>query len=218
MTTQTWIDLGAAVLLLTSVFIAAYTDLGAQARLIRVQGVALAAIPLILSIRDRSLSLAFAGVFVLVVRGFILPRSIVAAIGRLPTKSDDVQAQRGTTLSLLVSGLLTIVALVAATPLTEIYHSIPIQTASVGLAMVLIGVQVLLAKRRAVGQIIGFLMIDNGIDALGFLAALGVPLILEIGGTLDLVLVILILGVLTDRMIVKFGGTDVDELSELNDL
>ena len=69
----------------------------------------------------------------------------------------------------------------------------------------------------AVGQIVGFLVLDNGIAAFGFLATLGVPLLLELGGSLDLLFAILIMGALTDRMIVKFGTTDVDELSELGD-
>ncbi len=60
-------------------------------------------------------------------------------------------------------------------------------------------------------------MLDNAIAATAFLITAGVPLIVELGASLDILFAIMILGVLTDRMRVSFGGTDLNQLRELRD-
>jgi hydrogenase-4 component E len=82
---------------------------------------------------------------------------------------------------------------------------------------VLIGFFVLVTRRRALSQLIGFLLMDNGITAVGFLTTTGVGLIIELGLSLDVLLALLVLQVLTGRMQTAFGNTDLDELRELHD-
>jgi hydrogenase-4 component E len=87
----------------------------------------------------------------------------------------------------------------------------------VGLAVVLIGLLVLVTRRRALSQIVGFLLLDNGITAIAFLAAAGVPLLVELGISFDLLLAVLVLRVLAARMRAAFGISDLDEMRELHD-
>ena len=87
----------------------------------------------------------------------------------------------------------------------------------VGLAVVFLGFFVLVTRRHALSQVVGFLLLDNGIAATAFLATSGVPVVVELGGSLDLLLLVLVLQVLAARMRVTFGRTDMDELSELRD-
>jgi hydrogenase-4 component E len=58
---------------------------------------------------------------------------------------------------------------------------------------------------------------DNAITAIAFLATSGVPLTVELGVSLDVLLAVLVLLVLTNRMRSAFGATDLDELRELHD-
>jgi hydrogenase-4 component E len=60
-------------------------------------------------------------------------------------------------------------------------------------------------------------LLDNGITATAFLATSGVPLIVELGVSFDLLLVVLVLQLLTVRLRTAFGSTDLDELRELHD-
>ena len=65
-------------------------------------------------------------------------------------------------------------------------------------------------------------MLDNGIATTAFLATGGVPLVVELGVSLDVLLVILVLQVLGSRIDTAFGagapgGTDLDQLRELHD-
>ncbi len=217
MTNSSLIDLASAALLLSGVFIASYSDLAKQGGLLRLQGIALSALPFLMALKHNSLDLWIAGFLVLSVRGLVLPGLVKSAAKRIPAEKDRSHSRISTTTSLLISGASTIVAYLGTIPLSHLDSSSTTKASSIGLALVLIGVQILIFKRMAVGQIVGFLVLDNGIAAFGFLATLGVPLLLELGGSLDLLFAILIMGALTSRMIVKFGTTDVDELSELGD-
>ena len=67
-------------------------------------------------------------------------------------------------------------------------------------AVVLIGFFVLVTRRRALSQLVGFLLMDNGITAVGFLTTAGIGLVVEVGVALDVLLVVLVLQVLTGRM------------------
>ncbi len=86
-----------------------------------------------------------------------------------------------------------------------------------GVAVTLTGFFVLVTRRRALSQLAGFLLMDNGITALAFLTTAGVPLVVELGVSLDVLLAVLVLQVLTTRMLAAFGSTDLDELRELHD-
>jgi hydrogenase-4 component E len=68
-----------------------------------------------------------------------------------------------------------------------------------------------------VSQLVGFLLMDNGITAAGFLTTARIGLVVEVGVALDVLLVVLILQVLTGQMRETFGDTDLDELKELRD-
>ena len=91
-------------------------------------------------------------------------------------------------------------------------HAVP-----AGLTLVLVGFLVLLTRHRAVSQVIGFLVIDNGIATVAFLTAGGVPLVVELGVLLDVVLVVLILRILSARLELAHGELDLHDLRELHD-
>jgi hydrogenase-4 component E len=86
-----------------------------------------------------------------------------------------------------------------------------------GIAVVLIGMLMIVTRRKAVLQMMGVLMIDNGIALVMFLGTSGVPLAIELGIASDVLLAVLILQVLTSRIRNKFGGTDLDQLRALRD-
>jgi hydrogenase-4 component E len=76
---------------------------------------------------------------------------------------------------------------------------------------------VMVSRRRAISQAVGFLMLDNGIATTAFLITSGVPLVVEFGASLDVLFAVLIIGVLTGRMRRIVGDTDLDQLRALRD-
>ena len=90
-------------------------------------------------------------------------------------------------------------AFLVSLPMLVLGDGPAIAAVPVGIALVLIGFLVLLTRRSALSQLIGFLILDNGIATTAFLTSGGVPLVVELGVSLDVLLVVLILRVLTAR-------------------
>ena len=106
-------------------------------------------------------------------------------------------------------------AYVVSRPLAILGSGPAIQVIPVGMTLVLIGFLLLATGRHAIAQLVGFLVLDNGIATVAFLTAGGVPLVVELGVLVDVLLVVLILRVLTGRIRDIYGATDLDDLTEL---
>ena len=210
------LDLVCGALLLSGVLMLWRRELAAIVRLLVVQGVLLAALAVLLGVRERSVELYVVAVGVLVLKAVVLP----GVLHRVLRDSGDVREAEplvNVTASLLAAALLTLVAYAVSRPLVALAPSATTRALPVGLAVVFLGFFVLVTRRHALSQVVGFLLLDNGIAATAFLATSGVPVVVELGGSLDLLLLVLVLQVLAARMRVTFGRTDMDELSELRD-
>jgi len=119
------------------------------------------------------------------------------------------------TAALLLVALLAVLAYVVSRPLAILGSGPTTQVIPVGMTLVLIGFLLLATGRHAIAQLVGFLVLDNGIATVAFLTAGGVPLVVELGVLVDVLLVVLILRVLTGRIRDIYGATDLDDLTEL---
>ena len=203
-------------LLLSAVLMLWRRELAAIVRLLAVQGVLLAVLAALLGAREGSIELYVVAAGVLVLKAVVLP-AMLRKVLRDTGDAHDGEPLVNVAASLLAAALLTLLAYAVSRPLVALAPSPATQALPVGLAMVFLGFFVLVTRRRALSQVVGFLLLDNGITATAFLATAGVPLIVELGVSLDLLLVVLVLQVLTARMRLKFGRTDLDDLRELRD-
>ena len=210
------LDLVCGGLLLTAVLMLWRRELAAIVRLLAVQGLLLAALAALLGAREGSRELYAVAAGVLVLKAIVLP-AVLRRVLRDSGEAREAEPLVNTAASLLAAALLTLLAYAVSRPLVALAPSPATQALPVGLAVVFLGFFVLVTRRRALSQVVGFLLMDNGIAATAFLATAGVPLIVELGVSLDLLLVVLVLQVLTARMRLKFGRTDLDELRELRD-
>lgn len=203
-------------LLLSSVLMLWRRRLSAMIRLLTTQGVLLAVLAALLGTQEGGIELYAVAVGVLVLKAGALPvvlRRLLAegAVARETQPLVNVPA------SLLAAALLTLVAYAVSRPLIELDPTPTTHAVPVGMAMVLLGFFMLASRRRALSQVAGFLLLDNGIAATAFLVTAGVPLLVELAVSMDLLLVVLVLQVLTVRLRVHFGDTDIDDLRELRD-
>lgn len=210
------LDFAAGALLLTAVLVVWRRQLRALVGLLAWQGLALGLIPVTTGVHTHDLTLAAVGVLVLALRGAAIPW-LLARLLREEGAPRESRPLVNTPASLLSVAVLTALAYAASRPLVALEATPAVHAAPVALAVVLVGVFVLVTRRRALSQVTGFLMVDNGIAALAFLTTAGVPLIVELGASLDILLAVIILQTLTGRMRLKFGRTDLDELAELRE-
>jgi hydrogenase-4 component E len=204
-------------LLLTAVLVLWRRELVVIIRVFAVQGVALAALVGVLAAHEGSGELWAIAAGVLVLRGGMLPYLLRRALASAGQARRETRPVVNIAASLLIAAVLTLLAYAACEPLTTLAPSPASQAIPVGVTVALIGFFVLVTRRRALSQLVGFLLLDNGITAVGFLTTAGIGLIVELGVSLDVLLALLVLQVLTTRMRETFGDTDLDELRELHD-
>lgn len=201
-------------LLLSAVLILWRRQMPAIVTLLAVQGALIAALAGLLGVQRGDAELCAVALGVLILKAIVLPavlRQVMARAGQ----TRDAEPLINVSASLVAAALLTLLAYAVSRPLVALAPSPATRALPIGLALVLLGFFVLVTRRHALSQVAGFLMLENGITATAFLATGGVPLIVELGVSLDLLLVVLVLQVLTGRMRVKFGRTDLDDLQEL---
>ena len=211
------VDLAAGGLILSAVLIVWRRDLTAITRLLAWQGAALAAIPILRGVYDGDAALIGVGLAVLVLRAVVLPQSLARAVGAEPRSQREATPLVNTATSLLITAGLTLAAFAATRELVKLQPAATTTAVPAATAVVLIALFVMVTRRHAVSQAAGFLMLDNGIAAAAFLLTAGVPLIVELGASLDVLFAVIVIGVLTGRLSRTFGGADLDALQELHD-
>jgi hydrogenase-4 component E len=211
------LDLACGAVLLTAVLVLWRRELAVIIRVFAVQGVALAVLVGVLAAQENSGELWAVAAGVLVLRAGLLPYLLRRALAGVGESRRETRPLVNVSASLLAAAALTLLAHVVSRPLVELAPSAATQAIPVGMTVVLIGFFVLVTRRRALSQLAGFLLMDNGITAVGFLTTTGVGLVVELGVSLDVLLAVLVLQVLTTRMRETFGDTDLDELRELRD-
>jgi hydrogenase-4 component E len=203
--------------LLTAVLLAWRGPASSPRGPLAVQGFALAGLVAVIGVVHGERALWPVAVLVALLKGVLLPGLVV---GRPVLRAAGVAgpARRPSRIPVLLSAAgLVVVADLVARPLAAVVTGPTGRALPVGFALVLIGFMLLVTGTRARAQLVGFLVLDNGIATTAFLATGGVPLVVELGASLDVLLVVLVLRVLGARLDTAFGGTDLDQLRELHD-
>ena len=211
------LNLAAGAFLLAAVLIVWRRELRAIVVLLAWQGIALAAIPVTEGIYQDDAALITVGVVVLLLRAVALPLLLIRAVGTEPQERRESTPLVNTTASLMITAALTVLAYGVTRPIIALDPSPATRAVPAAFAVILIAVFIMVSRRRALSQAVGFMMLDNGIAATAFLITAGVPFIVELGASLDVLFAVLVLGLLTGHMRRTFGGTDLDQLRELRD-
>jgi hydrogenase-4 component E len=205
-----FIALGLTILLIVR------TRLDGQVRVFGLQSLVLALLSVLIAVYSGSLELLGVGVALVVVKGVMIPRVLNRAVAKVGL-ARVAAPYLGTAPALIICGLLTILAFYVMTPIAA---SNPLPTADaipLAFAGVLIGFFIMVNRRRAVTQILGFLMLENGIFLLALLATYGVPFIVEMGVFLDVLVAVLIMEVFVYRIKDNFDSIDVGALGKLKE-
>ncbi len=120
-----------------------------------------------------------------------------------------------TPMSVLIAAILTLVAYAVAQPIVALTNLPTRASIPMALAVVFVGLFIIVSRRSALTQIVGFLVMENGIALIAVLATFGVPLIVELGVFLDVLLGFLVMQVFVHRIRETFATIDVDQLRKL---
>ena len=210
------LDLACGIFLLAAVLVLWRRRLAAIVRLFAIQGAALAALVAVLAVHQHDAELGAVAVGIGQLRAIALPRLLRPAL-QAAGETRETQPLVNVAASLLAAAVLALLAYAVTQPVVRLAPSPATHAVPVAVTVLLLGFFVLVTRHRALSQLAGFLLMDNGITAAAFLTTAGVPLVVELGVSFDVLLAVLVLQVLTTRMRAAFGSTDLDELRELHD-
>ena len=191
-------------------------DLRAIIVTVRAQGVALAAVATILAAAGRDLALGVVAGIVLVAKGIVVP-TLLNQVARHDPRSREQSPIVNVPASLVGAGALILLAFGVSSRLTAVSSTGVTRLVPIAVATMLVGFLVLVTRRKALSQIVGLLLVDNGIALAALLLTAGVPLAVELGASFDVLLLVVVLRVLAFAMHRRFGPVDLDQLRELHD-
>src|SRR5258707_715705 len=129
----------------------------------------------------------------------------------------DVEPLLNIPATLLVGIVLVIIAFNVASPISQFSSSVARGTLGIALACVLLSFMMMITRAKAIPQVIGFLSMENGLFFAAAAATNGMPMIVELGIGLDVLVGILILGVFMFQIREQFDSLDIHHLEKLKD-
>jgi hydrogenase-4 component E len=182
---------------------------------VAIQGILLGILPLLVQpeIALRGIPLA---VVTIVLKGLIIPRFLVHAM-READIQHEVRPVMNYMSSILLGAVGTGLAMMFAytLPLTE-KHSGPLLVPA-SLATVWTGFLLLTSRRKAIMQVLGYLLLENGIFLFGLLLLEAMPFLVELGVLLDLFTGVFVMGIIIHRINREFASTSTEHLTELKE-
>lgn len=211
---QTAAQLVLLSVVLTNFAVLGTTRLSTCIRALALQGLLLAALPLLLS-SHVSVHVVMLAAGTLIVKALILPWFLTRAIREAAVRR-EVEPYIGYTASLVLGALSLGLAFAIATRL-PLPHDHEALLVPVSLATVIIGLIVLTTRRKALTQVVGYLILENGIYLFGLTQAESVPFLLELGVLLDVFVGVFIMGIVVFHINREFDSLDSARLTELQD-
>jgi hydrogenase-4 component E len=184
-------------------------------RAMAVQGVVLGLLPIVIEARFDWL-VALVGVVTIAVKGVVIP-SLLRRAMRAANIEREIEPFIGFVPSLLLGAVGTIAAVALA-------HELPLLPEHAGtllvpgsLASIFTGFILLVGRVKAISQVCGYLILENGIYLFGLLLIHSTPLLVESGILLDLTVGVFVIGIIVDRIQRAFDSLDTRKLTALHE-
>jgi hydrogenase-4 component E len=210
------INLTAALLLLIAFAMLAQRRILSLIYLYAWQGAVLAANSAVVAYATHQPHLYYSAVLTLALKAFLLPWILHRLIERLNVRW-DVETLINIPTTMFVGIVLVVFAFNLALPVAELAGTLTRSTLGIAIAIVLISFLMMITRRKAVPQVIGFLALENGLFFAATSTTYGMPLAVELGIALDLLIAVLILGVFFFQVREAFDSLDLKHMEKLRE-
>src|ERR1017187_806011 len=153
---------------------------------------------------------------VIALKGVVIPRMLFHAIREVVIRR-EVDPIIGCIASLLLGGVGTALAVLFSKTLPIAHEHIGSLVVPAALSMVLTGFLILTTRVKAISQVVGYLVLENGIFIFGLLLVEAMPFLVEIGVLLDLFVAIFVMGIIIYQISQEFSTVSTRKLSALKE-
>ncbi len=211
-----WLDTILVLLILTNLYLLGSSRINACIRIVAVQALLLGVVSLLAQQGNIGIRLLVLALVSIVIKAGVLPWLLRRAVREVGVRTEVEPIIGFTTSALLGMGLLG-AALHVAGRLPLPGNEGTKLLVPVALFTVMVGLLLIVGRRKAVMQTLGYLAMENGIYAFGLAFAVEEPLLVEMGVLLDVFVAVFVMGIAIHHISREFDHIDTDRLSALKD-
>jgi hydrogenase-4 component E len=204
----------AAGMLVTTYLMVGQKSLFTTIRLYGAQSLLLAIVGAAKAIGDDHPALLVMAAMTVVLKGFAIPLFLMRVVDRIGIHR-EIEPFLNVPTSLLACLGLTVVGYRVSTGFAEATVGVTHHVVGVGLSAMMIGLFLMVTRKKAITQILALLTFENAIFLIALGITSGMPLGVELGIFFDVILAVLVLGVLVRRIVDRFESMDISRLSKL---
>jgi len=210
------INLLAALLLLLAFAMLSQRRILSLVNLFAMQGLVLAVSTCIVAYSTGLEHLYYSGLLTLVLKVLVVPWLLHRLIRRLNVKW-DIEPLLNIPTTMLVGLAVVVFAFNLAQPISEMAQGVTRSTLGIAMACVLLSFLMMITRRKAVPQVIGFLAMENGLFFAATSATFGMPMVVELGIALDVLVGVFIFGVFFFQIRETFDSLDLQHMEKLKE-
>jgi len=210
------INLLAALLLLLAFAMLAQRRVLTLINLFAAQGLALACSTGIVAFATNQPHLYVSTGITLLLKVVLLPWILHRLIRQLDVKW-DVEGLINIPMTMLIGIVLVVFSFNLAFPIAQLANTVTRATIGIAMASVMLSFLMMITRRKAIPQVIGFLSMENGLFFAATSATYGMPMVVELGIALDVLVAMLILGVFFFQIREQFDSLDLKHLEKLKE-
>jgi len=210
------INLLASLMLLLAFAMLAQRRILSLIHLFALQGAVLTLNTAVVALSTAQTHLLYSAGLTLILKVIVLPWILHRLIVRLNIRW-DVETLINIPTIMLVGIVLVILAFNLALPISQLAGTITRATIGIAMASVLLSMLMMITRRKAVPQVIGFLAMENGLFFAATSATYGMPMVVELGIALDVLVGTFIFGIFFFQIRETFDSLDIHHLEKLRD-
>jgi hydrogenase-4 component E len=210
------VNLFAAVMLMLAFAMLSQRRMLSLIHLFTLQGVTLVAATSVVGYLTDQPHLYVSASLTFILKVVLIPVLLHRIVQRLDVRW-DVEALINVPTTMLLGIVLVIFAFNLARPVAQLSATIAGGTLGIALACVLMSFLMMITRSKAVPQVIGFLAMENGLFFAATSATYGMPMVVELGIALDVLVGMVILGVFMFQIREQFDSLDIRHLEKLKE-
>lgn len=211
-----FVNLLAALLLLISFAMLSQRRIVGLITLFAWQGAALALSTAIIAWSTGQHHLYYSAALTLAIKVIVLPWFFFRLVRRLDVER-DVEPMINIPTTMLIGIALVIFAFNLALPISQMAGTVTRSTLGIALACVLLALLMMITRSKAIPQVIGFLAMENGLFFAATSATYGMPLVVELGVALDVLVAVFVLGIFFFQIRETFDSLDLKHMEKLKE-
>lgn len=181
-----------------------------------IQSGVLAALAILIGFAHEEEQLFISAIFVIFIKVWIIPRTLRRTMKKIQIEN-DMTPYLSQSLSMVMEAILIIISYDIVNSVFDPGQIAFKNTLAVSIAVFLIGFFMMINRRRTLSQVIGFLIMENGLFFFAISLAYGMPLIVELGIFFDVLVVAMIMGIFIFKIKESFYSSNTKDLNKLTD-